>query len=78
MNGGTYNLETKMVLVAQAQKLALDCLATMTPDDQARFAVRLAGLCAIIWPVGHEAELLEVIAQETRRRVATFDVAGEK
>jgi len=58
---GDYDVTHKHKLVRDAQRKAGEALAHLTPRQRDAFAVRLAGLTAVVWPASQDAECLSAI-----------------
>lgn len=58
---GDYSVSHKQGLVKDAQGKAGELLARLTPQQRDSFALRLAGLVAVMWPASQDAECLHAI-----------------
>lgn len=58
---GDYNLSHKQGLVREAQHKAIEVLGQLSPRQRDAFAMRLAGLAAVVWPASQDDECLSAI-----------------
>lgn len=58
---GDYGVSHKQGLVRDAQGKAGELLARLTPQQRDSFALRLAGLVAVMWPASDDKGCLSAI-----------------
>lgn len=61
MISGDYKTDHKQGLIRQAQRKAGEVLAQLTPPQRDAFAMRLAGLTAVMWPASDDKGCLSAI-----------------
>jgi hypothetical protein len=59
-----YHMFNRVMLVNDAQLLTRRIMDQLDARQLERFALRLAGLLATVWPSSHDAELLDALKDE--------------